>query len=655
MKRSLPAYPLFVKDPYFSIWADNEYLNYDNPIFWAGNKKVMSGYVEIDGKKLVFLGKSDGSFAQKYIKTEGFITEAYFSAKELDLKIEFVSPLFPDDYDTLSCPVCYLKYTAYPKCELKDAKICFEVDERIAYDTTSDDERAEEMVYCVLAFDGFESAQMGRRQQHVYATTGDVLGCDWGYWYVAGESCFVEKREQRCIARAENSLAKNDGFFMLGFDDVVSIEYFGRPLVGYYFRDGKTMTDALEDAFECAEKIFARCYELKDAYVKDWEKHGESFVTLANASLIQIMGAHKLVRDYVTGKILFISKECGSSGLMSTLDVTYPTAPFFLKYNPDLLRSSLYPIFDFAKMKIWEYPFAPHDVGRYPLARGQYYALTCYGDKYTDGMYDWAVITRFTTAKIHEYKINKGHFDYEKQMPVEESANALIISCMAYLRDKKTEDLHTYYDLLKLWADYLYENGESPENQLTTDDFCGRKENNVNLTIKASLGLYAFSVIAKVCGEDGEKYLAKAKQIVKKVEDYAEQFTHIPSSFDLGEETYSLKYNLAYDLALGSHLYKKETFEKEAKCYMAHPNTYGVKLYSDIETTKSDWLVFVACFTKDKTYREYIYQSILKFMEETPERVPFSDWYNVETAKLEGTRFRNRPVQGGLFMPLLTE
>ena len=111
MKRSLPAYPLFVKDPYFSIWADNEYLNHGNPIFWIGNKKVMSGYVEVDGKKLVFLGESDGSFAQKYIKTEGFITEAYFSGKELDLKLEFVSPLFPDDYDTLSCPVCYLKYT----------------------------------------------------------------------------------------------------------------------------------------------------------------------------------------------------------------------------------------------------------------------------------------------------------------------------------------------------------------------------------------------------------------------------------------------------------------------------------------------------------------------------------------------------------------
>lgn len=653
MKRTLPAYPLFVKDPYFSIWADNEYLNHGNPIFWVGDKKVMSGYVEMDGKKLVFLGESDGSFTQKYIKTEGFITEAYFSAEELDLKLEFVSPLFPDDYDVLSCPVCYLKYTAYPKRDLKNAKICFEVDERICFDTTKDANRTEETVYCVLAFDKFESAQMGRRQQHVFATTGDALGCDWGYWYVAGTSCFVEMRDNRRIARAENSLEQNGGFFMLGFDDVISIEYFGRPLVGYYFRDGKTMTDALEDAFDSAERVFARCYEYNESFINDWKEHGDAFVSVANASVVQIMGAHKLVRDYLTGKTLFISKECGSSGLLATMDVTYPSAPFFLKYNPDLVRGMLYPIFDFARTKIWTYPFAPHDVGRHPLARGQYYALTCFGDKYTDGMWNWEILTKFTTAKIHEYKINKGHFDYEKQMPVEESANALIVSCMAYLCDGKTQDLVDNYDLLQLWADYLYKNGESPENQLTSDDFCGRRENNINLAIKASLGLYAFSVIAKACGKDGEKELKKAKEIARKVESYGEKFTHLPESFDLGEGTYSLKYNLAYDLALGANLYKKETYEKEARCYLAHPNPYGVKLYSNIETTKSDWLAYVACFLDDKSYRDYIFQSIVKFMEETPERVPFSDWYNVETAKLDGTRFRARSVQGGLFMPLL--
>ena len=37
-QRLLPAYPLFVNDPYFSIWADSDYLNESDTIFWNGKK-----------------------------------------------------------------------------------------------------------------------------------------------------------------------------------------------------------------------------------------------------------------------------------------------------------------------------------------------------------------------------------------------------------------------------------------------------------------------------------------------------------------------------------------------------------------------------------------------------------------------------------------
>ena len=41
MERILPAYPLFVKDPNFSIWCTTEQLNGQETQAWFGeNKKV---------------------------------------------------------------------------------------------------------------------------------------------------------------------------------------------------------------------------------------------------------------------------------------------------------------------------------------------------------------------------------------------------------------------------------------------------------------------------------------------------------------------------------------------------------------------------------------------------------------------------------------
>ena len=44
---------------------------------------------------------------------------------------------------------------------------------------------------------------------------------------------------------------------------------------------------------------------------------------------------------------------------------------------------------------------------------------------------------------------------------------------------------------------------------------------------------------------------------------------------------------------------------------------------------------------------------IARYLKETPDRVPFADWYDAGTGKNQ--LFRNRSVQGGIFILLLLD
>ena len=53
IKQQLPAYPLFVKDPFFSIWSTSENLNDSDTTFWTGKTRRVYGLVNADGKIIV--------------------------------------------------------------------------------------------------------------------------------------------------------------------------------------------------------------------------------------------------------------------------------------------------------------------------------------------------------------------------------------------------------------------------------------------------------------------------------------------------------------------------------------------------------------------------------------------------------------------------
>lgn len=119
------------------------------------------------------------------------------------------------------------------------------------------------------------------------------------------------------------------------------------------------------------------------------------------------------------------------------------------------------------------------------------------------------------------------------------------------------------------------------------------------------------------------------------------------------EGTFSLKYNLAVDDLIGEPLFARDFKERELDHYLTKKNRYGIPLDSRNTYTKTDWLLWAACLTENKEKRKEVIGMVHAFLCETADRVPFSDW--IDTVTGEHLVFRNRTVQGGLFMPILVD
>lgn len=67
---------------------------------------------------------------------------------------------------------------------------------------------------------------------------------------------------------------------------------------------------------------------------------------------------------------------------------------------------------------------------------------------------------------------------------------------------------------------------------------------------------------------------------------------------------------------------------------------------------KADWLVWAGALTGRKADLSFVCEGIYRFLDETPDRMPFTDWYWTDRPVLKG--FRGRSVVGAVFLPLLS-
>jgi hypothetical protein len=138
------------------------------------------------------------------------------------------------------------------------------------------------------------------------------------------------------------------------------------------------------------------------------------------------------------------------------------------------------------------------------------------------------------------------------------------------------------------------------------------------------------------------KYRAIAEDFAAKIEDFANKYSHLPITWDTDDSTFSLKYNLAFDRIYHLNLFSERLCEREVDAYIEKVNRYGTPLDQPELYTKSDWIVWSARLTESVEKRDALLSPIVKFLEESPNRVPFGDWYYTDSARFR--HFRARTV-----------
>ncbi|WP_438347010.1 glutaminase domain-containing protein [Paenibacillus sp. FA6] len=665
-----PAVPLVTVDPYFSVWSAADRLSDEHTTHWTNKRNSMTGIIMIDGRPRRFIGKTKldesvdypepDAMEQTALEVTALSSKYRFEGDGIQLEVDFTTPLLLSELDILSRPASYVTFRVHSVDEKTH-------DVKIYFDITGE--------WCVNAPDqqivwtrkptsnGIVSLCMGSEEQPVLQRVGDNVRIDWGYVYLAVseseqintviQSCHIRKefidsgnvtmsddvRQPRAVEDDTPVMAaifdfgkvneeKRSQYAVLAYDDIQSIEYFNRPLNAYWRRDGLSFEEMLASAFAQYDEIMSKCdafdQELKNESVN---VGGSKYADILSLAYRQSIAAHKLVVDE-SGQILFLSKECFSNGCIGTVDVSYPSIPLYLRYNPELIKGMMRPIFRYSVTEEWPYDFAPHDVGCYPKANGQ-----VYGD-------------------------NK----MESQMPIEECGNMLIMAAAVCLSENTADFADEYWDLLTKWANYLEVNGLDPNNQLCTDDFAGHLAHNANLSIKAIIGIGAYSVLCEMKGKTDEarRYYDAAKDMASQWVMMDQAGDHYKLTFDSSEDTWSLKYNLVWDNLFGLDLFPSEVLEKEIAHYFFKQNRYGTPLDSRHTYTKSDWLVWCASMAKPKEEFMAMIVPLWKSLHESPSRVPVTDWYDTvsgqqivyDTANGK-VGFQNRSVVGGLYIKLL--
>ena len=216
--------------------------------------------------------------------------------------------------------------------------------------------------------------RVGSRDQRVLNRAGDNLRIDWGYFYLAvpeqagttlstayraipdfvasgklPDTDDMEMPRQTRTGAAHLAVAFHaevspalavTRHVLLAYDEANSIEFLGRKLNPYWSRGGQTAAAMLKLADQQLPQLEERGNRFDRELTADLERiGGKPYADLGALAYRQTLAAHGFAAD-IDGTPMLFPKENFSNGCIATVDVLYPSAPFFLLFNPACSKPS---------------------------------------------------------------------------------------------------------------------------------------------------------------------------------------------------------------------------------------------------------------------------------------------------------------------------
>ncbi|UJR26013.1 hypothetical protein I4U23_007359 [Adineta vaga] len=641
-----PAVPLFV-----FIWSFANNLTDADTVHWSGAPVPFHGLIDIDNSQVYrFLGTTPSAvpaLIQNKLVVQPWRTIYTFTTptNTVELVLTFSQPTSIED------PFTYITFNVRSIDGKKhNVRVYFEEGPTVGVNDKN------EKVYWSRIDGDLTILTMNAYTQIPFGIRGDAERNNWGYAHLVnaqksstnGYQGFGDNLRQ---AFANHQPMPSDDMrkprhandqspasaFVINFDQVTS-KVVSNYLI-FLYDDLYSMLYFEEWQPPCWRADFDNNVTALVTEAASYYESNMADITDSNELLISLLsnigGDHysllgSLVTRQITGSLTrtwsvkqnrsqLYMKEISSDGDVSTVDVIFPSSPFFLWLHPEMLRDVVLPVLAYANNETdihYNLPWAPHHLGT------------------------WSVCDILS--------------EEQEQMPMEESANMLLMLAGIVQKLDQTDFLQPYWEVMEIWAQYLNSTLPDPGNQLCTDDFEGPSPHNCNLALKGILGLGAYAILLNTTGQTQRStiYMNQAQNHANYWLKTARDTNNYRLQYDL-PNTWSQKYNLIYQSILSLNLFPSDAARLESSYYMTKMLDFGIPLDSRSNLTKADWTSWVAAFNDNPQEKDAIFEKLYKFANESPDRVPFSDFYNAANGHVLG--FRARPVMGGLFIRALLE
>ncbi|KAL4820896.1 hypothetical protein BDW67DRAFT_73916 [Aspergillus spinulosporus] len=755
-----PVLPLIVRNPYLSTWLGNARdVPWSKwPMFYTGEELGLGLMAQIPSTDTVYplLGKPHESLPKSihlehptYIGAnyDASTTNLTYSIKyladstPLNITVSFLSPITPTSTLRQSIPASYI--TVYTESEVT-VNVYLDINGHwVSNDANSkitwqfETERAS-----LQSSPTLQRWTLQRENQLLLSELHDRA--EWGAIHLTGpanvqyQSGSAPSVRRTFAARGSLTNVNDAGFRAIGDREPVfafsksfvpsrksglttdsvtfTIALIQDPVVQYASSRGLTMMRPLwKSWFNSVESLlsfhyfdFANAASLafnyslqlaEDAY----QSGAQDYVDIVALSARQVMGATTF-SGTPEDPILFL-KEISSNGNFQTIDVIFPSFPFFLYTNPRWLAYLLEPLIE--HMLSGQYPnkYAMHDLGtHFPNATG-----------HPDGKDEYMPVEECGNILIMGLAVvNSMLYDEDSAASsiwstqgeaapfMEDNAGFFPLNEFQTLSGIALQDgkwggsasgrlqaeawIQRSYRLWTQWTGYLIEYALEPERQLSTDDFAGWLALQTNLALKGIIGINAMSKLAEIGGysEDVVHYKNISDTYIAKWEEFgmSRDGTHAKLSYNW-YGSWTTIYNLYADAQLCFHLENtpldpsssfspiqddisqsplhsqpkqskqgfvpQHIYKKQSVWYHNVRQRYGLPLDSRHLYTKTDW-EFFAVAVASQNFRAEILESVAKWVNETSTDLPFTDLHDTEgSGGFPGPNFYARPVVGGHF------